>query len=190
MPETLLLGEKIQSEKSSWKYNENPINEFINNYWFPVLTEARSFNNAKYYFITPTDSSIMSWTIQNKLPEYFDQNFDLLQGIFDKEYKKLHQNLKVSKGVIFKVFENICRYVAQLEFKNGTVELTSNCNIKFTLVFAENKVLMVTKYLKPENLRFKEGDIVFSLFVNKKLIASDVSEISYFVSGFKKYLAM
>jgi len=56
------------------------------------------------------------------------------------------------------------------------------------LLFPDNKVLMITKSLKPEDFDFKNDDIIFSLFVNKNLIATDVSEISYFISGFKKYL--
>jgi len=144
----------------------------------------------KNYVISTPDVSIMNWTIQKKLPEYFNDNLNSLRRIFYQEYEDVHQKMKLSKEFIFNAFENTSKYIAQLEFTHGTVELTSSHKIKFTLLFTDDKVLMVTKYLNPEDFDFSEEDIVFSLFVNKNLIATDVSEISYFVSGFKKYLAM
>ena len=111
-----------------------------------------------------------------------------LRETFCREYEKVHENLTLSKETIFECFENVLKQVAQLEFIDAAVELTKTHNIKFTLLFPDNKVLMITKSLKPEDFDFKKDDIIFSLFVNKKLIATDVSEISCFISGFKKYL--
>lgn len=111
-----------------------------------------------------------------------------INKIFYQEYEKVYQNLTLSKEIIFKIFDNILNEINKLEFIDGTVELTSSHRIKFTLLFPDNKVLMITKYLKHKEFDLNEDDIIFSLFVNKKLIASDVSKISYFISGFKKYL--
>lgn len=188
MEETLFIEEEVKIDEFQRPSEDDYFKEFIKNNWLSVLRASKE--TPIQYVITTPDVSIMNWTIQNKLPEYFNDNLNTLKEIFYREYEKIHQKLTLSKEIVFNKFENISKYIAQLEFSHGTVELTSSHKIKFTLLFTDNKVLMVTKYLNPEDFDLSEEDIVFSLFDNKNLIASDVSEISYFISGFKKYLAM
>jgi hypothetical protein len=140
--------------------------------------------------ISSTDSSILTSTRKEELPDYYNRNLKLLRNIFSEEYKKIGKNLILCKEPIFNIFDLICRNLSELDFEEGTVELTDANNIKFTLIFPDNKVLMVSKSILPGHFNFNNDDIIFSLFVNKKLIASDVSEISFFIEGFKKYLAM
>jgi hypothetical protein len=140
--------------------------------------------------ISSTDSSILTDTRKEELPDHFRKNHSLLKNLFSDAYNKIAKNLILSKESIQNAFDLISKNLSELDFEEGTVELTDAHNIKFTLIFPDNKVLMVSKSLHPGHFNYNNADIIFSFFVNKKLIASDVSEISFFTEGFKKYLAM
>jgi hypothetical protein len=136
------------------------------------------------------DSSLQMSIQQDELPSYFEDNLKLLEDAFIKEFLLKENEFKACKSLLTDTFNSISKFIAELNFEAGTVEINNQKSIKFTLVFPEKKLLMITKYLSPKDFDFDPNEVIFSLFFNRKLIATDVSEISQLAKGFKECFAM
>lgn len=68
-------------------------------------------------------------------------------------------------------FENIINELSPIDFhiEKG----------KITLLFSENKILILNDL---------EDDFMYSFFINKNLIASNIIDKKEFITNFKKYL--
>jgi hypothetical protein len=118
---------------------------------------------------------------------------DLL--IDEKRYKVLESQFKHEfsnsvldeEEVIFETFTLIANELSKLPFSKSVVEITTGATIKFSLALEVNKVLMVSKTFK----RYQgepSNSVVFSIFIDRKLIVSDVAEIKGLVRGLHQYL--
>lgn len=117
-------------------------------------------------------------------------SMSMLRASYKKEVKRLKgksQNLIESSNHIFSLLSN---HLFKLPFDNCSVEINSDESMKFTLSFTNNKLLMITKSNDFEELRDLKDQIIYSFFINRKLIASDVTTIGKFVKGFKEYISI
>jgi hypothetical protein len=121
-----------------------------------------------------------------ELPSYYIDNINILKEGFNKEFGNNHHYFKLEKDIVQESFDKAASIISELPFNYASVEFTTNKAIKFSLSFEEGKLLMITKFIEAE----MNEPILYSLFVNRKLIASNVSEISSFTAGFKEFLSM
>lgn len=75
--------------------------------------------------------------------------------------------------------------ISELNFNDIHLEITKSDIIKFTAVFDINKILILSK-----DVSDVDTDIIYSYFINRQLIASDVADISLFTKKFKEYLSL
>lgn len=166
----------LTGQTSTWMQTCYPCIEFQKEYWSMLLNNRNE--------LTKKTVGI------EELPTYFDKNLKLIKESLENELKLKESLYKAHREVVSDTFDRIANFIAELNFDSGTVELTNSKNIKFTLLFRQDMLLMISKSLFPKDFDFNSNEIIFSLFINRKLIASDVSEISLFTKGFTKYLAM
>ncbi len=121
-----------------------------------------------------------------ELPPYYTDNINILKEGFNKEFRNNHHYFKLEKNIVQESFDKAASIISELPFNYASVEFTTNKAIKFSLSFEEGKLLMITKFIEAE----MNEPILYSFFVNRKLIASNVSEISSFTAGFKEFLSM
>jgi len=123
-----------------------------------------------------------------RLSVLYQKNLKLLKTAFARESKKYHTYFEVPKERAEEIFDETSIKLSELPFEKATVELTQTNSLKFTLQFKGDKLLLITKTLKPvEDLN--ESEIIFSFFIKRELILSNVSNISAFVDGFKEFLS-
>jgi hypothetical protein len=123
---------------------------------------------------------------QYPLPDYYNKNQKILKTSFDKELMKFNKDYK---DIAITTFNQTSPRISELQFKKGVLEVTQSQSIKYTLIFDSNLVLMLSKPFK-ELESVRKNEIIFSVFRNKELILSNVSEISTFIEGFKKFLTV
>ena len=75
--------------------------------------------------------------------------------------------------------------ISELNFNDIHLEITKSNLIRFSTVFGDNKILIISK-----DVSDNDTDIIYSYFINRKLIASDVSDISIFTQKFNEYLCL
>ena len=121
------------------------------------------------------------------LPSYFESNFEILQQSYMKEYAKYGHHLTVSAIEAKSIFNELSILFAEFPFEKAIVELTLNNSFKFSFEF-HDKLLIVNKPIF-KLVDVGENEIIFSLFINKEFVASNVSKPKPFVEGFKKFLA-
>lgn len=119
------------------------------------------------------------------LPSQHALNFNILQQKYNAELERHGHNLpKVGKDKD-KAFQSVALLLASLSFENASVEVTPMASIKFSLLLPDNRVVMVTKPLI-SNSFIGESDVVFSIFINKKLHASDQVTLPYLLTALGK----
>lgn len=122
---------------------------------------------------------------QTFIPVREANNWKALQKSFEKEKHKAN----ISKDKLNTVFKELAFSIAQLPFEKSSVEITSSNSIKFTVAFPEDILLIISKpFEKLEDV--SEDDIIYSLFKNRKRIASNVSKPTEIVEGCKKFLSV
>jgi hypothetical protein len=133
---------------------------------------------------------ISNWDItnqENSLSPSEVNSMSLLNGSYKKEILRLKNKVSESSGHIF---SQVSRKLYKLPFQNCAVEINSDESMKFTLSFANDRLLMVTKYNKPEEMNIGKDQIMYSFFINRKLIASDVANLEVFTKNFKGYISI
>ena len=119
------------------------------------------------------------------LPSYYSKNLGLLNRLFQKELTSSGNSDRLTQTT----FENTAMLLAELPFTNAAVESTNSKSIRFSFVFPNNKLLLISKTLETlEDL--EENEIIFSFFINRELIISNAAKISVFVEGFKQLLSL
>lgn len=116
-----------------------------------------------------------------KLPEYYSKNNVLINNL----YNTLKENKNIISEDIDRNVQLISDNISELEFRDIHLEITKSEVIKFTTVFDDNKILIISK-----DVSDTDTDIIYSYFINRQLIASDVADISIFTKKFKEYLCL
>jgi hypothetical protein len=116
-----------------------------------------------------------------KLPEHYSKNNLLIS--------ELYNTLKANKNIISEDIDRnvqlITDNISELEFKDIHLEITKTDLVKFTTIFDENKILIISKCASDT-----DNNIIYSYFINRQLIATDVADISIFIQKFKEYLCL
>ena len=101
----------------------------------------------------------------------------------------MFNTIKENKNIISEDIDRnvklISDNISELEFQDIHLEITKSNIIKFTTVFDNNKILIISK-----DVSDTDTDIIYSYFINRQLIASDVADISIFTKKFKEYLCL
>lgn len=116
-----------------------------------------------------------------KLPEYYSKNNLLIGNLFNT----IKENKNIISEDIDRNVKLISDNISELEFQDIHLEITKSNIIKFTTVFDNNKILIISK-----DVSDTDTDIIYSYFINRQLIASDVADISIFTKKFKEYLCL
>lgn len=162
-----------------------PILEFQRKYRY--LIKERDKKNVTFDL---KDATVMNDIIQEELPAYFETKLLQIRDSFSKEVLKKEELLKNKKEVVNNTFRKVSKFLAELDFQEISIEITKSDSMKFNLLFPQNKLLLITKSLFPATFELNDDEVIFSFFINRKLVISDVSELSAFTDGFKKYLSV
>jgi hypothetical protein len=115
-----------------------------------------------------------------ELPIYFNENKYKINNL----YKELKAKKHISE-VVDNCFNLISNSISELNFYDIHLEITKANLIKITTLYDDNKILIMSKEVSETG-----ADIIYSYFINKQLIASDVAEIKEFTEKFKEYLSL
>lgn len=185
------------------KYSrENSITRFVSkdHQHIQLLSkEVLSSKSNNYYLINAFQEEEKEETYNSIDHEslYLDSNlfndlqslnrFNILVKAFIDEWKNYHNYLPVSeRHAVSSIFDTI-KYLVKLEFEDGAIEFLKDDGVKFTLVFPDERTLMINKTLIEKD-DLKENEIVFSYFIKRKFIASYPVDTEYFVSTFNDFL--
>ena len=141
-------------------------------------------NNQIQYFTDKVKNDISQQieTIIVDLPIYYNENKQKLNILYQNILsKKEFSTVEVEN--IEKNFLLLSDNISELNFNDIHLEITKSDIIKFTAVFDINKILILSK-----DVSDVDTDIIYSYFINRQLIASDVADISLFTKKFKEYL--
>jgi hypothetical protein len=110
-----------------------------------------------------------------------------LKALFQKELL----NHTGDNSYIIMYFKHINNIVSELNFKDVSVEITPENNLKFIFIFSENKTIMITKtrvniYAK-KLIKEDINKVLFTIFDNRKFVLSGVITLQNFVTAFKDY---
>ena len=113
-------------------------------------------------------------------------NYTRLQIEFEKE---LNAHDIFDSSSVTAAFELIANELCTLPFTDSLIEIVPFQSIKFTLLFESGKMIMVSKSIEELEGQPSADIVVFSFFINRALIVSDVSEIKVLAKGLKEYLS-
>jgi len=134
-----------------------------------------------------------NWNItnqENKLSSVEVNSMSMLIGSYKKEINRLKGKVPTQIEATGHIFSHVSRKLYKLPFQNCAVEVNSSDTMKFTLSFANEKLLMLTKHINPEKIGLAKDQIMYSFFINRKLIASDVANLEVFTKNFKGYISI
>ena len=134
-----------------------------------------------------------NWNIANRENELSPaevNSMSMLIGSYKKEISRLKSKVPTQIEATGHIFSHVSRKLYKLPFQNCAVEVNSSDTMKFTLSFASDKLLMLTKHINPQKIGLTKDQIMYSFFINSKLIASDVANLEVFTKNFKGYISI
>lgn len=168
--EEIIASNPVPSQKEN-----NPIWHFVIDKSENEITLLGGRNFGIYNnFLTPHEVDSMS----------------MLNGSYKNEIKRLSRKGFNSFEFSKDIFAFVSRKLYILPFQNCAVEINSDESMKFTLSFEADKLLMITKHKDPENMGIGRDEVIYSFFINRKLIASDVANLEVFTKNFKEYISL
>jgi len=121
------------------------------------------------------------------LPAWYSNNIEKLKLDINNAASEKLDWYKKNESKLKSKLDTTANLLAELPFIKSNIELTQSENIKYTLLFPDDKLLLITQSLGSiEDLN--DDEILFSFFVNRELIMSNVTETSLLVKGFSGYL--
>lgn len=127
---------------------------------------------------------------ENRLSPSEVNSMSMLNGSYKKEIIRIRNKFPELLESSAHIFSQVSRKLYKLHFLNCAVEINSNQSMKFTLSFDNDRLLMITKYSDSETMDIAKGQIIYSFFINRKLIASDVANLEVFTKNFKGYISL
>jgi len=164
-----------------------------------MISEYTLYVDELERLLTPTDfNDIGIKIIENEVEVENENNslyaneininsFALLNYSYKKEFKRVEKKYQPVENSIIKTFSHVRKYLSILPIERCAVEINSDNTIKVTLSFLDNKLLMLTKSINDEENH--DDEVMYSYFINRKLIASDVANFKKFTEGFKEYIS-
>lgn len=122
-------------------------------------------------------------------PTYYEDNLKIITDRFEREFVKYASSIALNETEAKKIFKKTSRLVANINFKAIAVEISPLNAVKFSVILDDRKELYITKSFSslPD---LNDGGVVFSLFVDQKLIISDAAKLDSLVQGINKYISM
>lgn len=145
-----------------------------------LLLNFKQRSKTHDYYDSTLEISSQSKCLKVSLPEFFKINKLKINDL----YSTLKQNKNLTDSTD-KIFNLLCNYISELRFNDVHLEYTKSELLKITTIFNNNKMLIVSKDIKDS-----DTNIIYSYFIDRKLIASDVAEIKEFTGKFKEYLSL
>ena len=125
------------------------------------------------------------------LPYFYAENISKLTNSYQKEIDSSRfLSLNLDKNRLDLVFKLVRVSLAELDFTKCAVEITSDAKVKCSLLFPEEKMLMVTKPIYPVDYELNDNQVFFSFFINRKLIVSNVFEVQKLVDRFNVFFSL
>jgi hypothetical protein len=126
---------------------------------------------------------------KKRLPEYFEENLIKLNLFYENILSNNDDDSRYLKMEnIQEIKDNLYQSIAEINFIDFNIEITKSNLLKTTLLIDNDRLLIISKNIDEEFLN--DNDIVYSYFVNKELIASDVENIKIFTEKFVDYLSL
>lgn len=168
------------------EYMEVPVS---NPYFFnPNLKKARVIEE-RINNTTLLGNSDLRYN-ENVLSDSEINSMSLLFGSYKREVSRLkNKNYSISK-ISENIFSSVSRRLYKLPFEKCAVEISSDESMKFTLSFSNDRLLMITKSNNFEDMGMARDQVIYSFFINRKLIASDVTNLETFTKNFKGYISL
>lgn len=117
---------------------------------------------------------------------YAFDNFQIISKKIETEFSNYSNNIWVDIKEAKLESKLLAKKISKINFNKIAVELTPSNAIKFTLTFKDNKLLMLTSPFD-EIEGMSKGEVLFSFFIDRKLILSDTINIDDLVSGINNY---
>jgi len=117
------------------------------------------------------------------------KNWTKLKLSFDSEYNRIKSKRLSYKQEFESNFLSMFKTIGALPMEECGVEYISRGALKFTIKFSNDRVLMLTRYFVLEEDE-NPKDIIYSFFINKTLIASDINDFENFIENFKGYFSV
>lgn len=175
---------KLTMRKNEFK-DISAFNPYFSN---PNLKKARVIEE-KINNITLSGNSYFG-NNENALTDFEINSMSLLLGSYKREISRLKsKNYPLSK-VIENIFSAVSKKLYKLPFEKCAVEVNSDDSMKFTLSFSNDRLLMITKRSDFEDLGMSRDQVIYSFFINRKLISSDVTNLETFTKNFKGYISL
>jgi len=127
---------------------------------------------------------------EDKLTSKDVKSMSLLIGSYKKEVQRIKDNNHMVLDSVVKTFSYVSRKLYKLPIQNCAVEINSNETMKFTLLFSNDRLVMLTKKINIDGDVTSKDQIMYSFFINRKLIASDVTNLKVFTKNFKEYVSI
>lgn len=129
----------------------------------------------------------LNFILRSKNLPFQEKRLKKMTLLFEKEihHLKTSENLERLKNQ----FRQVALHLSKLNYSDINIEVTKTQKINFTLLFKDERILIVNKPFDVENDLANQNLIIYSIFENRDLVASSIVEISYFVNVFRKYLA-
>lgn len=127
---------------------------------------------------------------ENKLSSIEVNSMSMLIGSYKKEIRRIKDRVPTLLESSAHVFSHVSRKLYKLPFQNCAVEINSDETIKFTLSFANDRLLMLTKHINADKVGLTKDQVMYSFFINRKLIASDVTNLEVFAKNFEGYVSI
>lgn len=134
------------------------------------------------------NDNLLKLTKKHKKESKPNPNENHITHLFEQELA-LYEVKEYSINDIRTAFKSVVQEISQLEYSHINIFINNSNDIKFSLYFENDKVLMINKSFELVNEISDDNLVIYSLFSDDELIVSDVIEISTLINGFKKYLA-
>lgn len=193
-PSNVSIFENVYDYYIKFKNVYNNRNQIIgipaHNLQSATKSNALSFKALQKIKYLSRISKLKSSDVVYKLSTIKAERKNKLNESLKKEVSRIESriNTKTSQLVIDEV-TYIFDLVSDLPFDNAAVELSKNNSFKLTLVFPNNKMLMLSKSFDTSSETGMKDDVLYSFFINRILVASDVTNIQTYIKSFKGYIS-
>jgi hypothetical protein len=163
----------------------------VNNIDYNSLNKVYKYidkNNLYENKITHKLNDVTINKLNDKISKEKITNLILLKNSFLREMQIYNSKSEVISNNILSSFESISKKLYLLPFKECAVEIPNSGSIKFSLVFDNEKLLMLKTINEDDETVFSKNKVIYTYFIKKNYISSDIADIDDFIEKFHHYL--
>ncbi len=173
---------KVKFERKDLTRRNSEVGTFdVSEYWYLKndFEEVGFFEEKREYYTSPPIPRGISLGTKE------DLHYLLLRKQFNDE---IESSLIENSSEVEKTFELMSEELKKIYFKESVVEITPSSSLKFTLLIDDTRMVMVSKSFETFEDQPLGDFVIFSFFIDRKLIVSNAIELKAFVKGLNKYL--